>query len=268
MIHRYRFTYETACTFVPSVRDHFFKLRTVPMACAFQHIISRTTDIRPESLSNEASDAFGNTIQYGSCRLPHDTFTVQSSGTVECARYEEPDDAPADYYRFPSHMTEWRYNGEGLPHPIAAADMAAADEIEQGAAMRHLAIGIMAWTHSHLHYERFATDNTTTADEALRLGKGVCQDFAHVMIAACRHLGLHARYACGLVLGEGETHAWVEVHDGKCWHGYDPTHNRCIDYGYLKFAHGRDVGDCPMNRGRFYGWTSEQMSVNCKLTEL
>ena len=122
--------------------------------------------------------------------------------------------------------------------------------------------------HRSLAYERFVTDNTTTAQQALLLGKGVCQDFAHLMIAACRSAGLPARYANGLVLGEGETHAWVEVwHDGV-WLAYDPTHDCRVDWDYVKLAHGRDVDDCPTNRGRFYGWTSELMTVNCKLEQL
>lgn len=122
--------------------------------------------------------------------------------------------------------------------------------------------------YCHLTYERFATHNGTTALEVFQNRKGVCQDYAHLMIAACRSCSIAARYVNGLVVGEGETHAWVEVHDGRSWLGFDPTHDHVISTGYIRLAHGRDVSDCPSNRGRFYGWTSEVMSVTSEVKTL
>jgi len=97
-----------------------------------------------------------------------------------------------------------------LTHPDAqleriAAQLAAADEPIS------LAERINAWAWRALTYTHGVTDVKTTAAQALALARGVCQDYAHLMLAICRQIGLPARYVSGHLLGEGGTHAWVEV---------------------------------------------------------
>ena len=69
-------------------------------------------------------------------------------------------------------------------------------------------------------------------------------------------------------MGEGATHAWVEVYDGEAWCGLDPTNRQIIEYGYLKIAHGRDAADCPVNRGVFRGVAQQQTEVCVRVHEL
>ncbi|WP_165052686.1 MULTISPECIES: transglutaminase family protein [unclassified Adlercreutzia] len=114
-------------------------------------------------------------------------------------------------------------------------------------------------------YAPGATDTTTTAAEAYEAGRGVCQDYAHVLIALCRALGIPARYVTGLMVGEGATHAWVEVHDGERWRGLDPTHNCVVDDRYMLFATGRDFEDCPIERGMFRGKAEQTQKVSASL---
>jgi transglutaminase-like putative cysteine protease len=107
---------------------------------------------------------------------------------------------------------------------------------------------------------RYVPDTTTvatTAAQAYALGVGVCQDYAHVMIALCRMCGLPARYVSGHLLGEGGTHAWVEVvgdpqggRTAPVW-GFDPTHRRETTLSYLFVAAGRDFADVTPTSGRF-----------------
>lgn len=78
-------------------------------------------------------------------------------------------------------------------------------------------------------YTPGSTTIRTTAEQALAQRSGVCQDYAHVMLAVCRHCGLAARYIAGLLGGEGATHAWVEIYHNGRWIGFDPTHNRMVD---------------------------------------
>ena len=241
----YSFSYIIESEFSPAVTHHFFKLRALPMECDFQHVLKAEMSVAPVCSLLKATDGFGNDIQYGGYSVPHERFCVECHGEVECSGYEI-NGTGEDIYRFPTRLTEWNEDIKSLALSADAED-------------------IMHRVHQHIKYERFQTFNTTTAIEVYNQRKGVCQDYAHLMIAACRSHGLYARYVNGLMLGEGETHAWVEVHDGTKWRGYDPTLDRVIDYGYIKFAHGRDVADCPSNRGRFYGWTMENMKVNCKV---
>ncbi|MGM9649705.1 MAG: transglutaminase family protein, partial [Butyricicoccaceae bacterium] len=96
-----------------------------------------------------------------------------------------------------------------------------------------------------------ATSVSTTAEDAAALGKGVCQDYAHMMIALCRMDHIPARYVAGYLVGEGETHAWLEIYDGARWVGMDPTHNRMVGDQYISIIFGRDYNDCILDKGFF-----------------
>jgi len=115
-----------------------------------------------------------------------------------------------------------------------------------------------AWTRGALTYAYDVTTVRTTAAEAARGGRGVCQDFAHVMLAVCRAAGLPARYVSGHLVGEGGSHAWVEVivadpaRPGMAEAvAFDPTHGRRAGEGYLTVAVGRDYADVAPTSGSF-----------------
>lgn len=97
----------------------------------------------------------------------------------------------------------------------------------------------------------------TTAAEALAAGHGVCQDYAHVMLAICHILQLPARYVSGHLLGQGATHAWVEVIVPRGGHAeaiaLDPCNRRRTDGGYVTIATGRDYSDVAPTSGSYYG---------------
>jgi transglutaminase-like putative cysteine protease len=88
---------------------------------------------------------------------------------------------------------------------------------------------------------------------ALHLGRGVCQDFAHLLLCVLRLLAIPARYVSGQLLGEGVPHAWVEcLVDGEVI-AYDPTHGRCARLDYVTVAVGRDFADVTPTSGVFSG---------------
>ncbi len=111
-----------------------------------------------------------------------------------------------------------------------------------------------------LDYEWGITGVGTTASEALAGGRGVCQDYAHIMLAVCRAAGIAARYVSGHLGGEGGSHAWVEVlrphpYGANRWiaQGWDPTHNRRADSDYLVVGVGRDYADVTPLSGTYDG---------------
>jgi transglutaminase-like putative cysteine protease len=127
---------------------------------------------------------------------------------------------------------------------------------------------ICAAVHRALTYEYGVTDVHTTAAEALSGGTGVCQDYAHLMLAACHVAGMPARYVSGHLLGEGGSHAWVEVlrHAGRRSAGWvaeawDPTHCRRIDDRYITIATGRDYRDVAPMSGTFDGRAQGKLTV-------
>jgi transglutaminase-like putative cysteine protease len=116
---------------------------------------------------------------------------------------------------------------------------------------------VCARVHAALPYEFGVTSTRTTAAEALAVGRGVCQDQAHVMLAVCREAGVPARYVSGHLLGEGGTHAWVEVlvADGDITRAValDPCNGCRVDARYLTVATGRDYADVAPTSGTYSG---------------
>lgn len=113
--------------------------------------------------------------------------------------------------------------------------------------------------HERIAYRKDATDSNTTAAQALEMGVGVCQDFAHVFIACARHMGAPSRYVAGYVYDEegeletgeiGQSHGWAESFvEGLGWIGFDPTRNICVTDQYVRLSWGVDAFDSAPLRG-------------------
>jgi transglutaminase-like putative cysteine protease len=120
--------------------------------------------------------------------------------------------------------------------------------------------------HGAIAYEYGVTTVRTTAAEALALGRGVCQDSAHVMLALCHLLGLPARYVSGHLLGQGGTHAWVEVivarADEAMAVAFDPCNGRRAGAGYVTVATGRDYGDVAPASGSYTGTSAGRLTAS------
>ena len=121
-------------------------------------------------------------------------------------------------------------------------------------------------------YDPDATHVQTTLTEMLALRSGVCQDFAHLMIAICRMKGVPARYVSGyhfigdLQIGEHDfqqaSHAWVEAYiPGMGWCGFDPTNNASVNRRYVKLGHGRDYDDIVPVKGVYRGTPAQNLQV-------
>ena len=145
-----------------------------------------------------------------------------------------------------------------LTEPDDALRAAAADLRRDHDADRYaLAARTNAYVFEHMRYVPDVTTVATTAAQGFAQRTGVCQDYAHIMLALCRLNGLAARYVSGHLLGEGGTHAWVEVigeplGDGTVpvW-GFDPTHRRTTNLNYVFVAAGRDFADVTPTSGSF-----------------
>ncbi|MDP9072088.1 MAG: transglutaminase family protein [Actinomycetota bacterium] len=159
------------------------------------------------------------------------------------------------------------------PSPLTAPDpelrRVAASLARGGTAGLELALAINEWVHGAMRYRHGFTDVRTTAAAALATGRGVCQDYAHVMLALCRLCGLPARYVSGHMLGEGGTHAWVEVVVPASGRpglaeavALDPTHGRLAGLTYLTVAVGRDYTDVAPTSGSFRASCSGRLSAH------
>lgn len=122
---------------------------------------------------------------------------------------------------------------------------------------------ICAAVYDLLRYEPGHTFVDTPASVALAQQSGVCQDFAHLMIAFCRALKIPARYVAGYSPTEGAMHAWVEVLQGNIWQAWDPTHNRRTMPECVFVAAGRDFRDTTPLTGTYQGPPKPKLEVSC-----
>jgi transglutaminase-like putative cysteine protease len=162
------------------------------------------------------------------------------------------------------------------PSALTTADeriQAAAEELAGGAVYGlPLADRINDWVYGSMTYKHDVTGVRTTAAEALALGSGVCQDYAHVMLAVCRAAGLPSRYVSGHMLGQGGTHAWVEVvlpaeggRDAVAW-AFDPTHASRVGLGYVTIAVGRDYADVAPTSGTYRSGGTGRLTTTKQVT--
>jgi transglutaminase-like putative cysteine protease len=129
------------------------------------------------------------------------------------------------------------------------------------------------YVHMMLAYTKNVTSTSTTADDAILLKKGVCQDYAHIFIAMARHQGIPARYVSGYLnqgkkfQGAAFMHAWVEAYlPGWGWIGLDPTNELLVDDNYIKVSHGADYLDCSPIKGVLKSSCENKNSYQVKVT--
>ena len=250
---QYLYNYQTIVSFSEPVKNHAVLLRMEPYLGNYMTIDMERVIFSPGFNIKRGMDTFGNRIVYGLDRELHSTLAYVSTGIVSMQPYQiKPDRLPLNIYLMDTTLTRLK----------------ACVEFERTKDVEADALFICEKVHQMMAYESNSTTVNTTAEEAFNAKKGVCQDFAHVMIGLCKNAEIPARYACGFLEGTGQTHAWVEVFDGYNWIGLDPTHNKKIDYGYLKIAHGRDASDCPVSRGIYNGLIDEKIQIQVTLKEL
>ena len=132
-------------------------------------------------------------------------------------------------------------------------------------------LALMKFVHGFLKYEPKSTHVHTHMSEVLKDRRGVCQDFAHLMIGLCRSLKIPARYVSGYLATESAsaTHAWTEAFiPGHGWRALDPTHNCQINETYVKIGHGRDYGDVPPVSGNYHGTLERKMEVEVRISAI
>jgi transglutaminase-like putative cysteine protease len=129
------------------------------------------------------------------------------------------------------------------------------------------------WVYQSMTYKVGETGVRTTAAEALAIGSGVCQDYAHLMLSACRACGLPSRYVSGHLLGQGGTHAWVEIvlptgdgtGDAVAW-TFDPTHASRGGLGYVTIAVGGDYLDVAPTSGSYHSPARGRLTASKRVT--
>jgi len=195
-------------------------------------------------------------------------YHAETSAPLECA----PVDRLAAAARAAFEAAEFALDSELAPRAPALAQWASADA-RAHECVADLAIALMHRVHAEFEYLPQSTSVSTGALEALSLRHGVCQDFAHVLIGACRSLGLAARYVSGYLLtqppagqprlvGADASHAWVQVWCPPLgWIALDPTNDVIVGTDHVTLAWGRDYADVAPLRGVIRGGSGNAPQV-------
>jgi transglutaminase-like putative cysteine protease len=201
-------------------------------------------------------DPFANRVCRVRARRVAEAIDFEARYRVERGRAGPPAPSPDD-------VAAWRarcLQPTALTAPDARLRAAARRAAAGATTARARAERAHEWAAGAIGYQYGLTDVRTPAAMALYLGKGVCQDYAHILLCALRLLDVPARYVSGHLLGEGGSHAWVEalVEDRAAPGGwtvvaYDPTHRRRTHRRYITVAVGRDYGDVSPTSGYFTG---------------
>lgn len=252
------FKFNAQVEFSAPVTGHAFALHCLPVEDEVQSIQAFGVRLAPEVGYELRRDGFNSWLVCGAAHAAHESFAYASHGIVrvDLSRQRPAGDANP-VLRYPTALTQpdaavralWQSLPLGGKSPREAAEM-----------LNSAAAGALKYTPG-------ITTNATTAAQALVLGAGVCQDYAHLLLALARLSGFAARYCMGLIPGEGATHAWVELALPEGWVGFDPTHNSLAGESHVRFACGRDAADCRAEKGTFRGIARQIMQVDMVLTQ-
>ena len=254
-----RIRHETVYRYDEPVRQSVQSLRVTPRREHRQRTLS--WQLAAPGRRSEQLDAHGNIAQLLTIDEPHQEIRVVVGGLIEVL-----DEGPLIIERGPIAPLAYLM---ATPLTLANAELSAlaARSLPGAAATRADLEALAAAVCSAVKYRPGTTTVTETAASALERGEGVCQDQAHVFLAACRSAGVPARYVSGYLLSgdEGDTasHAWVDVWLERpgAWMGIDVTHQSVTDTHHCRLAVGRDYLDAAPVRGVRRGGGRETLEV-------
>jgi transglutaminase-like putative cysteine protease len=279
--------HETRYEYAPAVSTARHVAHLKPAHDARQQLVKHELQIAPDPAQrSESKDVWGNTRTFFTLLAQHAQLDVIARSVVATS----PPPAVLSTIAWEEARERMRYHRGAEYDPAAefvfASTYAPRHEDFAQYAMPSFATGrplveaardLMTRINADFEYETQATDVSTPALEALKLRKGVCQDFAHVMLACLRSLGLPARYVSGYLLtepppgqarlvGSDASHAWVSLYvpgDGTRgeWLDLDPTNSRAAGEDYVVLATGRDYADVSPLRGVIHGGANHQLRV-------
>ncbi|MDH5558044.1 MAG: transglutaminase family protein [Alphaproteobacteria bacterium] len=244
------------------------QVRLTPKSRAGQSVVRWETTIEGGVKELEFEDQNNNHVMLVSVKDGQTELSIHCAGEVETTVTngivgEHGGCAPLWYFRKPTPLTQ---PGAHLRKLVKALGDAFDGDIER----MHALSGVISKT---VAYEAGRTHSETTAEDALGSGHGVCQDHAHIFIAAARLMGYPARYVSGYLMMDDRieqdaSHAWAEVYiPGVGWIGFDVSNNISPDERYVRIATGLDYKDAAPISGMRFGDSAESMIVSLQVQQ-
>lgn len=276
---RLRVVHSTGYAYKSAVTASFNEARLTPRSDSRQNVILNRVETIPATRSYRYVDYWGTAVTAFDLHAPHTELEVSGSSVVETEVAEEPEElvswddlrSEAVIDRFDEVLSPTHYTPRS--RRIARVGQRIAKEHDPFEAVTAVA----QWVRSELDYVSGTTGVHSSGLDALREGKGVCQDFAHLSLIMLRSMGIPARYVSGYlhpsreaVVGDtidGQSHAWIQAWTGGWWH-YDPTNDSEITEQYVSVGVGRDYSDVAPLKGIYSGEGSTDLDVVVEVTRL
>jgi len=286
-MNRYSLFHVTDFTYDGPVSESYNEVRLRPRQDEMQTCLSFRLATHPAARASAHLDPYGNWVHRFNVMPEHRHLRIEAESVVlvqapaalpeNGIRLAELDDQAEALDEFYDLLSPTVY----VPHLPDVRELVAAAEETGGGSVAGFARAATSLVHERFRYEKGATHVQSSIDDVLHNGAGVCQDFAHLLLAVLRARGLPARYVSGYlvplaaagpgasaaeVIGGQASHAWTEVYvPGRGWFGLDPTLGQAVDLRHVRIAYGRDYGDVAPVRGVYKGHAGQRLSVDVRV---
>jgi transglutaminase-like putative cysteine protease len=284
----YSIRHLTKFRYASAVSESIMELRMQPRSEGPQRCLHFALNVAPRTRVQSYRDYLGNVVHHFDVPSPHRLLTITAEAMVDIAprqtlpdalgdnAWRELDALPeaGDYWEMlaPSHFAHWTPLMEDFANELKVP--------HQDEARLHDPLQLLRDLNSivnrEIAYMPKSTRVDSPVDDALAQRQGVCQDYAHIMIALVRRMGIPCRYVSGYLFhregentrsAQGATHAWIEAYlPGLGWTGFDPTNNVMAEESHVRTAVGRDYLDVPPTRGVFKGDAASELTVAVRVS--
>jgi transglutaminase-like putative cysteine protease len=288
---RFHIEHTTEYVYPEPALESFSELRLRPRDSLRQKVSRHQTLIEPGVLVESHIDYFGNYVETISIPHRHQRLVVSSACDVETKPFNDAlsaldltiAEARQMYQDRRRELHDFLRPSKFIQHVDPVYEMAA-EFLPSEAPFSASLLALNSHLFRTLKYRPGATDSGTDVEQFLASREGVCQDFAHLMIAVCRVAGIPARYvsgyietdppppaadgsATGTLIGAIATHAWLEVFTPTgFWVGLDPTNDMLDGERHVQIGIGRDYADVPPMKGIFKGSRAQILNVQVRMT--
>jgi len=276
-----KIVHQTEINYSDLISESVMELRMQPRQEQDQHRLSFSLSIGPPTSVSSYFDWLGNTVHAFSISAFHEQVRIVATSVLETDRPRAAIDQFNDTWPVsPAELDYALYDYLTFGGPVvpcaSLTELAALLSPTPGMSMGELALRMIHLIGERFQYEKGVTTAASPITEILDHKKGVCQDFAHLMIGLARELKIPARYVSGLVhpdkerfRGYTQTHAWCELFFPMAgWVGFDPTNSCIVGSNFVKVAIGRDFRDVPPNRGVYRGKATDHIDVTVHTEEI
>jgi transglutaminase-like putative cysteine protease len=277
---RFSVSHTTEYKYAAPASESFAELRVWPRDNASQRILSRRLLVSPQPKVDHYVDYFGNHVEFFSIPYRHNALTVTSEAEVETYEAKPaPEALQVSIGEARQIYNSQRYHLFEFMEPSHHVPLHQHQRIRKRFFQPEETIGesllaLNSWIYKNFEYRSGETDVSTPISDVVAQRRGVCQDFAHLMLAILRSNGIPARYVSGYIeafdpeqvssklVGAAASHAWVEAYlPGGTWWGLDPTNNQAVGPRHIEVAVGRDYSDVAPMRGTYKGASDQKLNV-------